>query len=136
MKPVIFLAGRYRSPEGGSDGIYENLYLMRVIYKHLSKAGFPIVCPNLSSAFIDGFITDYTEFVEGTKELLSRCDVVVFMPDWKESEGCRAEMEYAEKLNKRIVLLNSVDTFTSIEGFGRLNTIVVIQLSENIKGEN
>jgi len=127
MKPVIFLAGRYRSPEGGSDGIYENLYLMRVIYKHLSKAGFPIVCPNLSSAFIDGFITDYTEFVEGTKELMSRCDIVVFMPDWELSEGCQAEKEYAERLNKHIIVLISTNFLSTIEAFGRINAEFVQQ---------
>lgn len=131
MKPVIFLAGRYRSPEGGSDGIYENLYLMRVIYKHLSKAGFPIVCPNLSSAFIDGFITDYTEFVEGTKELLSRCDVVVFMCDWELSEGCRAEKEYAESLGKKIVFIDDPDGYLNIQSYGKaMSYHVELQLED------
>jgi hypothetical protein len=110
-KTVIFLAGRYRIPEAGTDGIFEQLYKMRQYYKQLVRMGFTVICPNLASAFMDGFITDYEDFLEGTKEQLSRCDIIVFSDDWEKSEGCKLELEHAKSLGLPIILSLKYDNY-------------------------
>jgi hypothetical protein len=109
-KTVIFLGGRYRMPEGGTDAIYENLHSLRQKYKELVKMGFTVVCPNLSSAFMDGFITDYDDFVEGTKEQLSRCDIAVFVEGWEYSSGCKKEIEHAKAVGVPTILSISYES--------------------------
>jgi dienelactone hydrolase len=102
---VIFLGGAYRSGDLGSDGIYENLHHIRTINKYLAREGYAVICPNLSSAFSDGFITDFDLFLEGTKELLLRSDLAIFISNAHESSGCDIEKEFAKENQKNFFQL-------------------------------
>jgi hypothetical protein len=46
---------------------------------------------------MDGVATDEV-FLEGTMELLRRCDAVVLVPNWRDSAGAQAEVAEAERL--------------------------------------
>ena len=98
MKSIIFLAGPYRSDVGGNDGIYENLYIMRKVAKALMKKDYPVVCPNLTMAFMDGFLEEIEKILAITTGLVKVCDVVLFTPGWKKSVGCQVEFEKAREL--------------------------------------
>ena len=37
----------------------------------------------------------YEQYIEGDLDILSRCDAVVMLPDWKESNGAKIERSYA-----------------------------------------
>jgi Domain of unknown function (DUF4406) len=51
------------------------------------------LCPHANTAHFDGLLT--AEFwLEGTMELLERCDGAVFIPGWRASKGSRTEYEF------------------------------------------
>lgn len=112
MKKVIFLAGPYReyNKDGSLDrfGIQINLERMKSVVKILLKKGYAVICPNLTYAFLEGENADYSDIIEGTKELLRRSDIVCFMPGWEKSEGCKKEMDFALSLEKLIMNYDEV----------------------------
>lgn len=44
----------------------------------------------------------YEQAIAGTMEMLRRCDVVLFTPDWQSSRGARGEYEEALRIGKPI----------------------------------
>jgi len=62
---------------------------------------FPVT-PHLVTARFDNKLPDVPEeyWLEGTMELLRRCDAVYVMPRWRESAGSRAEIKEALRLGK------------------------------------
>ena len=94
---VIFIAGPYRA-----DSQYQ-------VGKHIRAAenaaqmvwmwGGVALCPHLNTALFEGLPgTDDDTWLQGTMELLRRCDAVLMVPGWPNSEGAKAEREEAERL--------------------------------------
>ena len=93
--PVAYIAGRYR---GASENeVYENIQLARRCAVDCWKVGLVPLAPHMSSAFMGGVASDQA-FLDGTMELLRRCDMVVLLPNWRESRGAIAEREEAFRL--------------------------------------
>ncbi len=57
---------------------------------------YPII-PHSNTSHFDGLATD-TFWLEGTMELLRRCDAVFLAEDWERSSGSRAERIEALRL--------------------------------------
>ncbi len=93
-KEVVYLAGPYRSPEG-PWGIHENIQRARQIAIELWRMGYAVICPHCNTAFFDGACHDDV-WLEGDIAILRKCDIVVMMPRYLESEGARAEFIAAE----------------------------------------
>lgn len=98
---VCYIAGPFRGPSGWD--IAENVRAAeRLGLKVALLGGMPLI-PHANSAHFHGQGSD--EFwLEGTLELLRRCDCVVTSPDWRRSRGTRAEIIEARRRNMPIFL--------------------------------
>jgi len=111
---VLYLAGPYRAPT--LRGIINNIRKAEKVAIALWQAGFAVICPHLNTALFDG-VCDDKVFLEGDLEILKRCDIVVVLPGWEDSEGTRKEIALAEKLGIPILKLEDIPGFkTFLEG--------------------
>jgi cell division GTPase FtsZ len=95
MSEVVFVSGKYRG-----DIEINIAHAMRVA-KELWQQGYIVICPHLNTAHFDGICTDNT-WLQGYLEILARCDSIFMLRNWQESEGAKAELALAQKLEKRI----------------------------------
>ena len=86
---IVYIAGAYRS-RFGIVGRAWNISRARKIAKLLWRMGFAVVCPHSNSAFMDGCAPDGV-FLRGDIEMLKRCDAIVLMPGFAQSEGAVEE---------------------------------------------
>jgi hypothetical protein len=95
---IIYIAGPYRGKSKIKVINYIqrqiNIFKARQVAGELWKLGYAVICPHSNSANFDGKCDDKI-FLEGDKEILKRCDLVVLLPDWIESEGTKAEVLFA-----------------------------------------
>ena len=92
---VIYIAGPCRG---------ENAWVVEQNIRRAEQVGFEVaqlgampLIPHTNTRFFDGTLTG--EFwLEGTMELLRRCDAVVFCNGWDFSNGSLAERAEAEQL--------------------------------------
>jgi hypothetical protein len=96
MKRLIYIAGRYRGKN--SNEIWHNIMAARERAEIIAEHGDMPVVPHLNTMFMDG-IQDDQFWLDGTMELMRRCDAVWAMPNWKKSEGAKQEIKEAKKLN-------------------------------------
>lgn len=108
FKEVMYVAGPYRAET--INEITENIQNARKVATILWKAGFAVICPHMNSAFMDGACEDET-FLAGGLELVRRSDGLVLIGNWRESEGTLAELKFAQKLGKSI-LIHTDEGFT------------------------
>ena len=97
---LVYCAGPYRSPLG-MYGVKQNIDRAHEASRRLWAAGYAVICPHANSAYMDGVATDQV-FLDGDLEILRRCDEVVLLPNWEESDGARREKQEAEWLGKPI----------------------------------
>lgn len=65
----------------------------------VSKLGaYPVVPHSNTSLPEYEDVQGYEFWIEGTAELLARCDAVIFTPDWQDSSGARGEERIAAEL--------------------------------------
>jgi len=105
---VVYLAGPYRAPT--IRGIVNNIRRAEKVAIALWQAGFAVICPHLNTQLFDG-ICDDNVFIEGYLEILKRCDIVIVLPGWENSEGARKEVAFAEKLKIPILKLEDIPGF-------------------------
>lgn len=92
---VIYIAGPFRAPT--QWGIAENVRAAERWGKVVGEMGAMPLIPHANTAHFHGLMTD--EFwIEGTKELLRRCDAALMIPGWEKSTGARGEKAEAERL--------------------------------------
>lgn len=92
---VIYVCGRLRAATGWD--VSRNIRAAEEIGFEVAKLGGMPLIPHANTAVFSGTLTD--EFwLEGTMELLRRCDAVITVPNWPSSAGARAEVDEAKKL--------------------------------------
>jgi len=89
---LVYIAGPYKADT--PRGIVENIQKAEAVAIKYWKAGYAVICPHKNSALFDGIIPD-DEWVKRDLEILFRCDVVVMMQGWKDSEGAKKEHDFA-----------------------------------------
>jgi hypothetical protein len=92
---VIYIAGKYRGPNAWA--IEQNIRAAEDVAAKVWAMGHVALCPHANSRHMDGVASDEV-FLAGTLELMRRCDAVVLVPNWRDSEGARAEVAEAERL--------------------------------------
>lgn len=91
---VIYIAGKFRGKTPWD--VHRNVVEAEYWAFRVAECGVMPLCPHTNTAHFDGTQTD--EFwLEGTKELLRRCDALYLTPNWIGSFGSRAEMREAVK---------------------------------------
>ena len=97
---VVYIAGKYRSE--CANGIHDNIEAARKSAIKWWSRGFAVICPHLNTAYFDGACKD-SVWLDGDLEILSRCDIMVVLPSWKDSSGTQAEIEFAHNNNIAVV---------------------------------
>jgi len=89
---LAYIAGPYKAAT--ARGIVENIQKAEAVAIKYWKAGYAVICPHKNSALFDGIIPD-GEWIKRDLIILSRCDVIVMMQGWKDSEGAKKEHDFA-----------------------------------------
>jgi len=89
---VAYVAGPYNSTT--INGVCENIQRAREVALKYWRLGYSVICPHMNTAFMDGE-NDVAMFLAGDIEILKRCDVLILMRNWENSEGARGEYETA-----------------------------------------
>jgi hypothetical protein len=90
---LVYVAGPYR---GDIDA---NIAAARRAAIKLWEAGFVGICPHLNTAHfeVDCSVREDT-YLWGGIEILTRCDAIVMLPGWEESQGARGEYDVAKRI--------------------------------------
>ena len=93
---VIYVAGPFRAETAW--GIEQNVRRAEEHALHLIKAfGLMPIIPHANTRYFHGLASD-SFWLEGTLELMRRCDAVYLCPGWKLSVGSVGERREAERL--------------------------------------
>ena len=94
---LVYIAGPYRAPTAW--GIALNVRSAERVGLEVARAGAMPLIPHANTAHFHGECTDEL-WIDGTLELLRRCDAAVFLPGWPGSNGSRSEWLEAGRLHK------------------------------------
>lgn len=97
---VIYIAGKYRGPNAWA--IEQNIRAAEEVAAKVWAMGHAALCPHANSRHMEGVASDEV-FLAGTLELMRRCDAVVLVPNWRDSEGARSEVVEAMRLGLPII---------------------------------
>ncbi len=91
----IYIAGPFRASTPW--GIEENVRRAERYSLRMWQLGIVPICPHTQTRFFQGSANDET-FLEGTLEIMRRCDAVFLVPGWERSTGTRGEIAEARML--------------------------------------
>ena len=97
---VAFISGPYRAST--VYGIKHNVDIAGAVALKYWKRGYAVICPHKNSAFFDGECPEKV-WLDGDIEILRRCDVIVMMSGWEQSEGARADLHEAERCGMPVI---------------------------------
>ncbi len=92
---VIYIAGKYRGPTPWA--VEQNIRAAEEVAARVWAMGMVALCPHQLTRHMEGLASD-EHFLAGTLDLMRRCDVVLLVPNWRDSVGARAEVAEAERL--------------------------------------
>jgi uncharacterized protein (UPF0333 family) len=90
---LIYLSGKIT--DTNKLKFWRNIYVAWKAAKELSKK-YAVFCPHTNGF---GFKLSYDRYIAIDKEIIKRCDAVYVLPNWKTSNGCKIEIEFAKKNN-------------------------------------
>jgi hypothetical protein len=84
-----------------------NIYKAWRLTAKLWDKGYLVICPVLNTSNFE-LLTNltYGDYLKRDLELLKKCNLLILAPDWKKSNGCKAERAEAQKLRLRIIDLS------------------------------
>ena len=92
---IVYVAGAYRAPT--TWDVAENIRAAERVGLEVARLGAMPLIPQANTGLFNGQLT--AEFwLEGTLELMRRCDAVVLVPGWEAPGGTRGEIEEAIRL--------------------------------------
>ncbi len=95
---LVYIAGPYRGKT--PQEVELNIASAKQIAKLVARKGYMPVTPHLNTQGFELIAPDLPDefWLEGTLELMRRCDYVVLAPGWEVSSGTRKEIEIAKSL--------------------------------------
>lgn len=97
---LLFISGKYRGKS--IFEVYENIQIARRYAIKYWQKGYAVICPHTNSALFDGSCDDDV-WLKGDLYILKRCDVIVMLPGWKESQGAVEEHKLAQQIGLQII---------------------------------
>jgi hypothetical protein len=98
---LIYIAGKYTADS--HEAIQKNIDQAESLAVKCWAKGWAVICPHTNTAHLDIHedLThiDYDTWIEGTLEMLKRCDAIIMCENWRTSKGAMGEFEYAKKNN-------------------------------------
>lgn len=111
-KKVVYLATPYYGKDGSK--IKENVNNAEKACVILWKLGYAAIPPHVLTKDIAKDISmDNSYFYDFCLSILKKCDVALFLYDWKDSIGCKMEHVFAKSLN--------IPTYYSIDELNKEN---------------
>lgn len=104
--PLIYIAGPFRGPT--PYDVRRNVEAARDVGLYVARCGGYPVIPHTMTADFDKQLDDQF-WLDGTMEMLRRCDAVMMMTTWKQSTGAKAEREEAERLGILVFYMEDED---------------------------
>lgn len=92
---VIYVAGPFRASDAWQ--IKCNVHRAESAANEIAALGAMPLTPHSIGANFHGTHSDHF-WLEGTLELLRRCDAVLVLPDFEKSSGTRGELREADRL--------------------------------------
>lgn len=92
---LVYIAGKYRGKN--SNEVWHNIMLAREYGEKVALQGHMPVIPHMNGMFMDG-IQDDQFWLDGTLELMRRCDAILLLPNWQDSVGAKSEWHEAQRI--------------------------------------
>lgn len=89
---VVYIAGPFRGANAWE--VERNIRRAEEVAFQVASIGGMPLCPHTNTRFFDGTLTGRF-WLDGTLELMRRCDAVLFLPTWEQSAGAKAEHDEA-----------------------------------------
>lgn len=115
---VVYIAGPFRARTAW--GFAENIRAAERLGLEVARNGMMPLIPHANTAHFHGELPDQF-FLNGTMELLRRCDAVIVTPNWAMSSGARDEVDEAERLGIP-VFVSVADLAKHFERRGEMKT--------------
>lgn len=96
---VVYIAGPFRGPNAWE--IEQNIRRAEAVAFEVALRGAMPLVPHANTRFFQGTIAD-SFWLDGTMELLRRCDAVMLVRGWRDSKGTCAEIVEAKRLGKPV----------------------------------
>jgi hypothetical protein len=94
---ILYVAGPY------SGGVTENIAKARAAAIELWQQGHGVLCPHLNTQhFEKDCSVSYQDYIRQDLRLLARCDAIVMLEGWEESNGARTEHSFAHGIGMPI----------------------------------
>ncbi len=108
---LVYVAHPYSAPT--PELIAANIANAEKVGRHLIERGCGIIIPGKATHQMDLPTRDFERvpdsyFYELGLEIMSRCDILFLCPGWRQSEGCKLELKYWNKIhpNSNLVFTN------------------------------
>lgn len=113
---LAYIVGPFR---GSSHWmVAENIHAARRVSLAAAYAGYMPVCPHSNTSEFDGVEGIPGSFwLEGTLEMMRRCDVVVLCDGWEKSDGSIEEIKEALKMGKPVGFIYLLPNGEQIHGW-------------------
>ena len=99
---VIYIAGPFRGPHAWA--IAQNVHRAECVAYKVFESGHVALCPHTNTRHFDSSLPDQI-FIDGTLELMRRCDAVIVLPNYLNSQGTVGEIAEAHKLGMPVAFL-------------------------------
>jgi len=103
MKPpkLVYIAGPYRASDAWE--VTENIHRAERAAREVARLGAMPVTPHSITARMSGVESDEL-WLQGTLELMRRCDAVLVLPGYEKSGGTQGEIAEADRLQLPIFM--------------------------------
>ena len=105
---VIYIAGPFRA--NGARAVEQNIRRAEDAAYGVWARGHAAMCPHANARWEDPEIGDQV-FLDGTLELMRRCDAVLVLPYHQASEGTKGEIAEAKRLGMPVAYLEGLTPF-------------------------
>ena len=113
---IIYLAGPIRPK--GDQTLEGNVTIAKGVALELWKAGYTVICPHANSDLPVTLADKEVEawrWLGGDLEIIARCDAVVVLPNWEQSEGTKGEIAFAQERSIPITYYPELPQFPHTE---------------------
>ena len=91
---VVYIAGPYRASTWGQ--VKANVAHAMDVAAEILHMGYSMICPHSMTHEFEMYKLPDDAFLTSDLVLLSRCDLVLVLDDWKNSSGTKAEVAFAQ----------------------------------------
>lgn len=88
---LVFISGKY-----GQGDVERNVSSAYFVSQELWQKGFSAISPHLNTKYF-GLSISHKKLIKGDLEILSKCDAIIMLEGWEESEQCVLQKQFAEE---------------------------------------